>query len=54
VVSYETTEKTWRLKVSDNGVGNLDPLPRNGGGLGTAIVTALAKQLGGQDQHRVR
>jgi len=48
VVSYETTEKTWRLKVSDNGVGNLDPLPRNGGGLGTAIVTALAKQLGGR------
>jgi two-component sensor histidine kinase len=48
VISYEATERVWSLKVADNGVGNLDPRPGKGGGLGTAIVVALAKQLGAQ------
>jgi chemotaxis protein methyltransferase CheR len=48
VVAYEAAETSWRLTVSDNGIGipegQLDsdkPRP----GLGTIIVTALAKQL---------
>jgi chemotaxis protein methyltransferase CheR len=48
VVAYEAAEASWRLVVSDNGVGasegQLDsdkPRP----GLGTIIVAALAKQL---------
>ena len=48
VVSYEAAETSWRLTVSDNGIGTpegqLDsdkPRP----GLGTVIVEALAKQL---------
>lgn len=48
VVSYETTEQIWRLKVSDNGIGNDRAQSKMGAGLGTAIVAALAKQLGGQ------
>ncbi len=48
VVAYEAAETSWRLAVSDNGIGTpegqLDsdkPRP----GLGTIIVAALAKQL---------
>ena len=48
VVAYEAAESSWRLAVSDNGVGipegQLDsnqPRP----GLGTIIIEALAKQL---------
>ncbi len=48
VVAYEAAETSWRLTVSDNGIGTpagtLDadkPSP----GLGTIIVEALAKQL---------
>jgi chemotaxis protein methyltransferase CheR len=48
VVAYEAAEANWRLAVSDNGIGILEnqldsdkPRP----GLGTIIVTALAKQL---------
>ena len=48
VVAYEAAETSWRLAVSDNGIGTpegqLDsdkPRP----GLGTIIVEALAKQL---------
>ena len=48
VVAYEAAETSWRLTVSDNGIGipegQLDsdkPRP----GLGTIIVAALAKQL---------
>ena len=48
VVAYEAAETSWRLTVSDNGIGTpegqLDsdkPRP----GLGTIIVAALAKQL---------
>ena len=48
VVAYEAAEMSWRLTVSDNGIGTpegqLDsdkPRP----GLGTIVVAALAKQL---------
>ena len=48
VIAYEAAETSWRLTVSDNGIGmpegQLDsdkPRP----GLGTIIVAALAKQL---------
>jgi two-component sensor histidine kinase len=48
VVAYEAAETSWRLAVSDNGIGipegQLDSdKPR--AGLGTIIVAALAKQL---------
>lgn len=48
VVSYEVAEASWRLTVSDDGVG----LPEGGlqkaiPGLGTSIVQALARQLDG-------
>lgn len=47
LVTYEVKGEDWKLIVSDNGVGRR---PAEGakasGGLGTAIVTALAKQLG--------
>ena len=48
VVAYEATETSWRLAVSDNGIGapegylKLDKTPS---GLGTIIIEALAKQL---------
>jgi chemotaxis protein methyltransferase CheR len=45
-VTYETTDRTWRLTVSDNGMGKRGHKP-GAGGLGTAIVEGLAKQLGG-------
>ena len=48
VVTYEAAETSWRLTVSDNGIGTPEgqwdshkPHP----GLGTIIVAALAKQL---------
>lgn len=47
-VSYEDSEGIWRLEVSDNGKGKQNTKPSVGGGLGTAIVAALTKQLGGQ------
>ena len=48
VVAYEAAETSWRLTVSDNGIGapegQLDSdKPR--AGLGTIVVAALAKQL---------
>ncbi len=45
-VNYRALETGWRLVISDNGVG---PAVKTGpayGGLGTAIVEALVKQLG--------
>lgn len=49
LVSYEVNGSNWKLTVSDNGVGKDISLPtRIGGGLGTAIVNALTKQLGAQ------
>ena len=48
VVAYEAAETSWRLTVSDNGIGT--PEGQSGSdkprpGLGTIIVAALAKQL---------
>ena len=50
VVGFESTASAWRLAVSDNGVGIsthlADTPPRTG--LGTSIVEALTRQLGGR------
>ncbi|MEA2986462.1 MAG: hypothetical protein QOD94_2716 [Alphaproteobacteria bacterium] len=50
VVGFESTASAWRLSVSDNGVGIIAPLPEAPVriGLGTSIVEALARQLGGR------
>jgi two-component sensor histidine kinase len=46
LVTYEVKGPDWSLVVSDNGVGKrADDPPRKSAGLGTAIVTALARQL---------
>lgn len=46
-IAYRRDGATWTLVVSDNGVGkSTDAAVVTGGGLGTAIVLALAKQLG--------
>ena len=49
VVRYESGAGTWRLSVSDNGVGMSvglsEPIKS---GLGTSIVEALTRQLGGR------
>jgi two-component sensor histidine kinase len=48
-VSYEVNGADWKLVVSDNGVGkDIVSVPKPGGGLGTAIVQALVKQLAAQ------
>ena len=46
-VTFETAEADWKLTVADNGTGRLqtDESPTSTG-LGTALVAALAKQLG--------
>ncbi len=46
VVAYEADETSWRLAVSDNGIGTPEGhLDKTTSGLGTIIVEALAKQL---------
>jgi two-component sensor histidine kinase len=48
VVAYEAAETSWRLAVSDNGVGIREGhlnLHKSAHGLGMIIVEALAKQL---------
>ena len=48
VVAYEATETSWRLAVSDNGIGAPEgylKLDKSTSGLGTIIIEALAKQL---------
>jgi two-component sensor histidine kinase len=46
-ISFEQDGEDWKLSVADNGVGmRAKPTPPNPGGLGTAIVAALVKQLG--------
>lgn len=46
LVTYEIRGRDWKLIVSDNGVGKqADGAVETSGGLGTAIVQALAKQL---------
>jgi two-component sensor histidine kinase len=50
VVGFESTASAWRLSVSDNGVGigtTLAEAPAKTG-LGTSIVEALTRQLGGR------
>jgi chemotaxis protein methyltransferase CheR len=48
LITYQVDGSDWKLAISDNGVG-ASASPRTGsGGLGTAIVTALAKQLDGR------
>jgi chemotaxis protein methyltransferase CheR len=48
-ISYRRAEAEWTLIVSDNGVGkDVNDTVSVGGGLGTAIVLALAKQLDAQ------
>jgi chemotaxis protein methyltransferase CheR len=45
VVTFEFEAAAWKLSVADNGAGR-SPIPSTkSGGLGTAIVAALAKQL---------
>jgi two-component system, sensor histidine kinase PdtaS len=49
-VGFESTASAWRLSVSDNGMGispRLADTPLRTG-LGTSIVEALARQLGGR------
>jgi two-component sensor histidine kinase len=50
VVKFESTESAWRLSVSDDGVGIGGPLAQMPVriGLGTSIVEALTRQLGGR------
>ena len=45
VVGFEFGRSDWRLTVSDNGVGRGSDAGTDSGGLGTAIIAALAKQL---------
>ena len=50
IVGFESTASAWRLSVSDNGVGISGDLPEAPVriGLGTSIVEALTRQLGGR------
>lgn len=45
LVRYEVNDKTWRLSVSDNGIGNSEDDGPVQSGLGTSLVNALANQL---------
>jgi two-component sensor histidine kinase len=49
-VRYESTESAWRVSVSDDGLGMSSGLSESGpkAGLGTSIVEALTRQLGGR------
>lgn len=48
-VTFEKAKSDWKLTVSDNGVGRSKPKgPYPSTGLGTALITALVKQLGAQ------
>jgi chemotaxis protein methyltransferase CheR len=49
VVTFNGDAKGWTLAVGDNGVGKAEPSTSSAsGGLGTAIVDALVKQLNGR------
>jgi two-component sensor histidine kinase len=50
LVSFEFDEADWKLAVADNGSGLKPAAATPSGGLGTAIVGALAKQLKAQIQ----
>ena len=46
-VTFEKADLDWKLTVSDNGAGRQEPdEPASSTGLGTALIAALAKQLG--------
>jgi len=45
LVRYEVNNKTWRLSVADNGIGNSEDDGPVQSGLGTSLVKALANQL---------
>jgi chemotaxis protein methyltransferase CheR len=48
-VTYEISGAEWKLTVADNGIGKLlDDAIKTSGGLGTAIVKALVRQLDAQ------
>ena len=48
-VTFEKAKSDWKLTVSDNGSGRSEPKgPYPSTGLGTALITALAKQLDAQ------
>lgn len=48
-ITFEKAQSDWKLAVSDNGVGRqAQQEPTASTGLGTALVAALAKQLGAQ------
>src|SRR5665213_3954735 len=49
-VNYRSDGKKWSLTVTDNGVGMPSGEHEGKPGLGTGIVEALAKQLGGDIQ----
>jgi chemotaxis protein methyltransferase CheR len=47
IVGYEVDGSDWTLSISDNGRGTPENKQNtNGSGLGTALVKALAQQLG--------
>jgi len=50
IVRFESSETSWRLSVSDNGVGMTTSLtePPAKSGLGTSIIEALTRQLNGR------
>ena len=50
IVRFESTATSWRLSVSDNGVGMTTSLtePPAKSGLGTSIIEALTRQLNGR------
>ena len=48
-ISFEEHRGDWKLSITDNGIGlGKGPRPPETGGLGTAIVAALVKQLDAQ------
>ena len=48
-VTFETDQSNWKLTVSDNGTGRRQiESVKSSRGLGTALITALAKQLEAQ------
>jgi two-component sensor histidine kinase len=50
LITFEFDAADWKLCVADNGSGRNPETPTGSGGLGTAIVAALAKQLKAQIQ----
>ncbi len=47
-VTYRAEGHSWRLTVSDNGVGKLNGDHPSASGLGTGIVARLVRQLNGR------